>query len=101
MNDFMSGTIYLEGDSWNHCKYEGAYYNLYIVHLVSHRRKRYLYRLERDLWMDILIHRPKVVGDLSNSNNDELLEANLNRTISALDNPARVITVNFGNIDFD
>lgn len=101
MNDFMSGTIYLEGDSWNHCKYEGAYYSLFIVHSVSHRKKRYLYRLERDLWMDILIHRPKVIGDLSNSNNDELLEANLNRTIPTLDNPARVITVNFGNIDFD
>lgn len=51
--------------------------------------------------MDILIHRPKVIGDLANSNNDELLEANLNRTIPVLDNPARVVTVNFGNVDFD
>lgn len=49
MNDFLSGTIYLEGDSWNHCKYEDAYYSLKIVHLVSHRKKKYLYRLERDL----------------------------------------------------
>lgn len=101
MNDFMSGTIYLHGDSWNHCKYDGAYYSLYILHLVSHRSRRYLYRLERDLWMDILIHRPQVVGDLANSNNDKLLEANLNRTVSALDNPARVITINFKNIDFN
>lgn len=101
MNDFMSGTIYLYGDSWNHCKYEDAYYSLYIVHLVSHRKKRYLYRLERDLWMDVLIHRPNVIGDLANSNNDKLLEANLNRTISALDNPARVVTINFGDVTFD
>lgn len=51
--------------------------------------------------MDILLHRPKVIGDLANSNDDKLLEANLNRTISALDNPARVLTINFGNVDFD
>lgn len=49
MNDFMSGTIYLEGERWNHCKYDNAYYSLYIVYSVSHRRKRFLYRLERDL----------------------------------------------------
>lgn len=51
--------------------------------------------------MDILLHRPKVIGDLANSNDDKLLEANLNRTISALDNPAKVLTINFGNVDFD
>lgn len=51
--------------------------------------------------MDILTHRAKVIGDLANSNDDKLLEANLNRTFPILDNPARVVTVNFGNVDFD
>lgn len=49
MNDFMSGTIYLEGDSWNHCIYNGAYYHLSIAYSTSHRKKKYLYNLTRDL----------------------------------------------------
>lgn len=51
--------------------------------------------------MDILIHRPNVIGDLANSNNDKLLEKNLNRTIAALDQPARVVTINFKQVDFN
>lgn len=51
--------------------------------------------------MDILRLRPSVVGDLANSNNDTLLAANLNRTFRVLDNPARVITINFETVDFD
>lgn len=101
MTDFFSGTIYLYGDQWNHCYYKGGYYALQIFQTIDEDKKYYCYRLEREWWFDILIKRPRVIGDLSNSNNDVLLEANLSRTVSVIDNPARIITINFGEVDSD
>lgn len=49
MNEFFSGTIYLYGDKWNHCRFKDAYYSLYIYQVINEDKKYYLYRLERDL----------------------------------------------------